>query len=95
MGLGTTLRNVLIQRFVSGLVKDIRKGEYGQMLQTLWQILNGRKTWLGLVVTFLPQFVDLISQVIHAGGGSPTMFLKIAGILGVILGALHKLAKNE
>jgi hypothetical protein len=95
MGLGTKLRNTLIRRFVSGLVKDVRKGEYGQMLKSLWDMLDGRKTWLGLITYFLPQFVDLIARVIEAGGGSPTTFMRIAGLVGVIVGALHKLVKDE
>jgi len=95
MSLATKLRNALIRRFVSGLVNDLRKGEYGPMLKSLWAMLDGRKTWLGLIATFLPQFVELIAKVIEAGGASPSTFVRIAGVLTVILGALHKLAKNE
>lgn len=58
-------------------------------------MLNGQKTWIGLVVTFLPSFIADVMGIVNNGDDS---FLKIVAILGkalVIVGAVHKLVKGE
>jgi hypothetical protein len=95
MGLGTKVRNLALWLFAKGFVGDIKKGEYGNLLKRLWDALDGKKTWIGLIATHLPQLVDLVAQVIHEGGASPAAFLRIAGTLSVIVGVLHRLVKGE
>jgi len=95
VGLGTKLRNAALRLFLKGVARDIQKGEYGTVLKNLWDALDGKKTWLGLIVTFSPEFIRLIAEVITAGGGSPDMFVRIGGTFVVVVGALHKLVKGE
>jgi hypothetical protein len=81
----------VVKRFFRG----VAKGEHGMFLKGIWDYLSGKKTWVGLIATFLPQFVSLVADLIRAGGGSPDKFMQLAGVLTVIVGSLHKLLKGE
>lgn len=95
MSLFGKVRSAAVGFFVKRFVRGIAKGEHGMFLKRIWDALSGKKTWVGLVATFLPQFVELVTQLIVAGGGSPDKFVQLAGVVTVIVGSLHKLLKGE
>ena len=89
------VKNAAVAFVVKRFLRGVAKGEHGMFLKKLWDALSGKKTWVGLVATFLPQFVSLVADLIRAGGGSPDKFMQLAGVLTVIVGSLHKLLKGE
>ncbi len=56
--------------------------------------LDGKKTWLGLILAAAPQLVDLVATVLQNGEVDPSKFVAIAGTVLVIVGAGHKLYKD-
>jgi hypothetical protein len=95
MSLIGKLKQAALGFVLKRVVRQVAKGEYGMFLKNLWTALSGKKTWVGLIATFLPQFVSLVAELIRAGGGSPNKFLELAGVVTVIVGSLHKLLKGE
>lgn len=58
--------------------------------------LDGKKTIIGastLIVTYGPQIVETVGDMIRQGGGDPVQFLKVAGYVLTVVGLAHKLAK--
>jgi hypothetical protein len=95
MSLIGKVKSAAVAFFLKRFLRGVAKGEHGMFLKRIWDWLSGRKTWIGLVATFLPQFVTLVADLIRAGGGSPDKFLQLAGVITVIVGSLHKLIKGE
>lgn len=58
-------------------------------------MLNGKKTWLGLVIAFLPSLVTDVVAVIAAPGDTLEKAVGIAGKVLVVVGAAHKLVKGS
>lgn len=56
--------------------------------------LNGNKTWVGLIVLFLPGLVSDVSQVLSTPDDTFTKLVAIAGKLLIVIGAAHKVIKQ-
>jgi len=93
-GMGKKVREAGIRWFVTGVTRDVSKGEYGKAMQKTWEYLNGRKTAIGLVVTFLPQLAQAIAEIAAAGGGDATAVVKALGYAAVAIGAVHRVLKG-
>jgi len=63
-------------------------------IKQMLQILDGKKTLIGVLLVNLPVIADAVSKVISAGGGDPADFLKVAGGVVSVIGILHKFLKG-
>ena len=93
-GIGKKIRDAGIRWFVTGITRDVSKGEYGDAMKKTWEYLNGRKTAIGLLVTFLPQLSEAVVDIVAAGGGDASSVAKIFGFAAVALGAFHRVLKG-
>lgn len=89
------LRDRVIREVVKAQVKDARKGRYGEGVQSMLKFLDGKKTWIGIVLAHMPLIVDEVAKGLAEGGLSPSHFVKIAGYALMVLGVAHKLMKGE
>jgi uncharacterized membrane protein len=72
------------------LPKEVR-----EMVSTILNFLNGKKTLIGLVIGFLPQFIDAVTQMMGAAGADTTVWTKIAGGILMFVGLIHKFIKVD
>lgn len=56
--------------------------------------MNGNKTYIGLIVTFLPGLINDIGAVLAGPEDKFMKWVAIAGKVLVVVGAAHKVVKN-
>ena len=95
MSLASAVRRKLLEAVARGLAGDVNAGKYGEGAKAMWKFLSGKKTWLGALVIGGPELVEAVTKILTDGGAAPSTFARIAGLVLVVVGVLHKLAKGE
>jgi hypothetical protein len=57
--------------------------------------MNGRKTWIGLIITFAPMLLKTAGEMIASGSVDPYKIAQVVGEALAIIGAGHKLVKGD
>jgi hypothetical protein len=85
MGDSAPLRWRIVARFLGG---DMPK-----ILTAVWDKLNGAKAYIGVVITLIGFLAVWIPEAMTAAQADPALITKISGVLVMILGLLHRIAK--
>jgi hypothetical protein len=98
MSVLSAARKWVIQQFAKSVLSDVAKGEYGMNAKKIWDWLNGRKTAIGLLVTFLVSLQTQLPGLIEAFGAGKSdadMWGNVLGQVVIVVGALHKAIKGN
>jgi hypothetical protein len=95
MSVFSGVRKKILVWFIKGVITDVQKGRYGAMFEKAWKWLDGRKTAIGLLITFSIDLIPRVAALINAFGGDSSQFVAVGGELTLILGALHKILKGN
>jgi hypothetical protein len=92
------IKKWIIQKFAESVLGDVKRGEYGMSVRKIWDWLSGRKTAIGLLVTFMVSLQAQLPGLIEAfGAGQETsgMVTSVLGQLIIVFGAIHKAIKGS
>jgi hypothetical protein len=95
MSLLAKARDAVAWQVVRGMWRDAAKGRYGEAGKDMWKFLDGKKTWIGIIVAHAPIVVHEIALAMADGGVDTAGFVKIAGYVLMAVGLIHKLVKGE
>lgn len=98
MGFFSNVRDAIALRVAKGMLKDAAKGRYGEGVKQMLNFLDGKKTWLGVVLIALGYGAQAASHILPAQAiilAPAGEWLIGAGVAMSGIGAAHKLAKGE
>lgn len=89
------LRDRVVREVAKSQLNAARKGRFGEGVQSMLKFLDGKKTWIGILATHGPILFHDVVTALTEGGVDMTGAVKIAGLIFMVLGSLHKLLKGE
>jgi hypothetical protein len=75
------------------LLAKLIGGDMPKILTTIWSRLDGAKTYLGVIITLLGFLAVWLPEVMAAAQADPALVAKVVGVITMILGLAHKVAK--